>query len=93
MSDDRFNVYLPATLARRVREAREAGTPLNVSAAAQEGIAAALNGQQLTAGTGCHQCGRLDAIKHKLSQLAYVLVLLLVGVGVLAVSVRALATS
>ena len=48
MSDDRFNVYLPATLARRVREAREAGTPLNVSAAAQEGIAAALNGQQLS---------------------------------------------
>jgi len=45
MTGERFNVYLPATLAQRVREARRDGHPLDLSAEAAKGISAALNGQ------------------------------------------------
>jgi hypothetical protein len=101
MTGDRFNVYLPATLAQRVREAREAGVPLDLSAEAAKGIAAALNGHQAPA-VEQHQdqdqdqdTGRLDAIERTLRQLANAvgIMLLVVAAGVLVVSVRSLATS
>jgi hypothetical protein len=97
VTGERFNVYLPATLAQRVREARQADQPFDLSAAAAKGIAAELNGHQAAAGGQLPAVetitGRLDEIEHKLSLLVNAMALLLVGVGVLAMSVRSLATS
>jgi hypothetical protein len=45
-NSQRVNVYLPLTLVQRVEEAKRAGRRVNLSAAAQRGIAAALDGHQ-----------------------------------------------
>jgi hypothetical protein len=41
---ERVNVYLPFTLAKAIRDARETGRPFNLSEAAARGIAQALHG-------------------------------------------------
>jgi uncharacterized protein (DUF3084 family) len=46
---ERVNVYLPYTLAQAVRDARNAGADLNLSGAAAQGIARALNGRRAAA--------------------------------------------
>lgn len=95
MTGDRFNVYLPATLAQRVREARRDGLELDLSAAAAKGIAAALNGHQeqqsMTAGLAV----RLDALEQLVQRLtnAVGFAFLVLGTGLVVVSVRAFATS
>jgi hypothetical protein len=94
MTGDRFNVYLPATLARRVREAE--GFNLSAAAAAARGIAAALNGHQADELHSAPElAGRLDVVEQALDRLAAaaVMLLLVVAGGVVFVSVRALATS
>jgi hypothetical protein len=102
MTGERFNVYLPATLAQRVREARRDGRELDLSAEAARGIAAALNGHQAPAARPVEQqrqedgiTGRLDAIEQLMQRLsnAVSLALLVLGIGVAVVSVRAFATS
>jgi hypothetical protein len=73
MTGDRFNVYLPATLAQRVRAERKAGREFDLSAAAARGIAAELNGQEADSEHqgGAGQLGsRLDSIEHQLGQLS-----------------------
>ena len=96
MTGDRFNVYLPATLAQRVREARQSGKDLDLSAAAARGIAAALNGHQADEPHHSPElAGRLDVLEHALDRLAAasVVLLLVVAGGIVFVSARALATS
>jgi hypothetical protein len=90
----RRNIYLTDDLDKRVRAAIEAGG-LDASDVCAEALGRALNGQRAEAGQlGCGQSGRLDVIEHQLHQLvtAVSFVFLLVGVGVLAVSVRTLVT-
>jgi len=96
MTGDRFNVYLPATLAVRVREARQSGRDLDLSAAAAKGIAAALNGHQShDLGQAPELAGRLDVIEHTLDRLATTaaVLLLVVAGGVLVVSIQSLTAS
>ncbi len=85
----RVNIYLPATLAQRVWEARQEGRDLNLSEAAQGGIAAALSGQQ-PASPAVERPpdadpGRLEAIERTLTQLRAAVGQLAAAVAVLVV--------